>query len=410
MWTREELKSKAKVSFKANYWRAVLVALILLVLVGGASGVIRPSFNMPIMLGGAALPSTQSTGNVNVEVEDGRVRVDVDGDDGKVHVRTDRDDSRDFDKTHEGVPDKVDVRSSDVSWPGVVLVSLTMMLMMLIVLAFVIALYVLVFSPLEVGAQRFFVRNLNQPTEVKEVAFAYDNNYKETVKTMFFRWLFTFLWSLLFIIPGIYKAYEYRMIPYLLAEDPAMTKDRAFAESKRMMDGQKWNAFVLDLSFLGWNILSAMTMGILGVFYVGPYQAQTNAALYEKLRYGLPAPGQAAAQPAPYAPVGAPGMQAAPVVVPASQPPVPPFAQVGAQPAAAPVATAPAPAAVGTAPAPAADAPAPAAGAPAAPASTAPMSGNDLAPTAPIPEAGVDPAEQMPGIGENNSAPDSTEA
>jgi hypothetical protein len=157
--------------------------------------------------------------------------------------------------------------------------------------------YAFVFNPLEVGCMRFFLRNLNQRAEVKEVAFAYDNNYLESVKTLFLRDLFILLWSLLLIIPGIYKSYEYRMIPYLMAEDPTMTKDRAFAESKRMMDGQKWNAFVLDLSFLGWNILSALTMGILGVFYVGPYQAQTNAALYEKLRYGLPAPEQAA-QPA----------------------------------------------------------------------------------------------------------------
>ncbi len=77
------------------------------------------------------------------------------------------------------------------------------------------------------------------------------------------------------------------MIPYLLAENPDMTKEEAFAESKKLMTGNKWKAFVLDLSFIGWYILSLLTCGIVGVFYVAPYKFSTNAALYEKLRYGV---------------------------------------------------------------------------------------------------------------------------
>ena len=95
--------------------------------------------------------------------------------------------------------------------------------------------------------------------------------------------------SLLCIIPGIVKGYEYRMIPYLLADHPEMTKDEAFAASKEMMMGQKWNAFVLDLSFIGWDILSSMTFGILDIFYVMPYKMSTNAALYEAIKYGTAA-------------------------------------------------------------------------------------------------------------------------
>ena len=101
--------------------------------------------------------------------------------------------------------------------------------------------------------------------------------------------IFTVLWSLLFIIPGIVKAYEYMMIPYLLADNPQMTKEQAFAESKRMMQGQKWKAFVLDLSFIGWYILSGLTLGILAIFYVSPYVNATHAALYEALCYANPA-------------------------------------------------------------------------------------------------------------------------
>lgn len=74
------------------------------------------------------------------------------------------------------------------------------------------------------------------------------------------------------------------MIPYILAENPGIDSREAFAVSKQMMDGNKWAAFVLDLSFLGWQILSVFTCGILSVFYVNPYVYMTNAELYVALK------------------------------------------------------------------------------------------------------------------------------
>ena len=101
---------------------------------------------------------------------------------------------------------------------------------------------------------------------------------------MFFRDLYTILWTLLFIIPGIVKAYEYRMIPYILSEDPNMDKNEVFAMSKQMMTGNKWKAFVLDLSFILWDILGACTCGILHIFYIEPYKRLTDAGLYQALK------------------------------------------------------------------------------------------------------------------------------
>lgn len=88
----------------------------------------------------------------------------------------------------------------------------------------------------------------------------------------------------MFVIPGIVKAYEYRMIPYILAENPQMSYKDAFAESKRMMTGNKWKAFVLDWSFILWDILAIFTCGILMIFYVRPYQELTNAEFYHALK------------------------------------------------------------------------------------------------------------------------------
>ena len=143
-------------------------------------------------------------------------------------------------------------------------------------------------NPILVGGSRFFVTSLNQPARVGEVGYAFDHNFLNVVKTMFLRDLYTFLWGLLLIIPGIVKSYEYRMIPYILAENPEISTKEAFAKSKAMMAGQKWKAFVLDLSFIGWELLSLFTAGLPHVFYVGPYRDLTNAALYEALEYGEP--------------------------------------------------------------------------------------------------------------------------
>lgn len=86
------------------------------------------------------------------------------------------------------------------------------------------------------------------------------------------------------IIPGIVKSYEYKMIPYILAENPQISRKRAFELSKQMMDGQKGDAFVLDLSFIGWEFLSFITLGIVQIFYVGPYINVTWAEFYKVMR------------------------------------------------------------------------------------------------------------------------------
>lgn len=273
MWTRAELKSKAKFSFKRNYWKSVLISLILALLVGGGSS-------------GSSISSAVS--NNLIGSSDSSVTDDYFNDDSSLY------DGNDFyDDTYDGnVEDDIDdLNSMADNTAGMMAIGIFLMvfiMMFVVLMAVVILLDVFIFNPLEVGCKKYYLRNLNEPAQVGNIGYAFDNNYKNITKTMFLRDLFTVLWTLLFIIPGIVKSYEYQMIPYLLADNPQMTKEQAFEESKRMMQGQKWKAFVLDLSFIGWNILSALTLGILGIFYVQPYMDATHAALYEALRYGMP--------------------------------------------------------------------------------------------------------------------------
>lgn len=98
----------------------------------------------------------------------------------------------------------------------------------------------------------------------------------------FLRGLFVFLWSLLFIIPGIIAAYRYAMAPFILSEKPYISALDAINESKEMMQGRKMELFVLDLSFIGWSLLAALTLGI-GSLWLNPYMSMTKACFYREL-------------------------------------------------------------------------------------------------------------------------------
>lgn len=96
--------------------------------------------------------------------------------------------------------------------------------------------------------------------------------------------LFVFLWSLLFIVPGIIKSLSYAMTPYILADCPNVKAQDALKISMKMMDGHKWELFVFYLSYFGWMLLSGLTLGILSVFYVSPYMSNSIAGYYSELK------------------------------------------------------------------------------------------------------------------------------
>ena len=111
--------------------------------------------------------------------------------------------------------------------------------------------------------------------------------------------IFTILWSLLFVIPGIIKAYSYAMTFYILADHPEMSAKDAINTSQVMMDGHKMDLFVLELSFIGWYLLCIITFGI-AALYVGPYVTASYAAFYEAIKdekVAAAAPEAPAAEP-----------------------------------------------------------------------------------------------------------------
>lgn len=101
--------------------------------------------------------------------------------------------------------------------------------------------------------------------------------------TMFLTTLYLILWS--FTIVGIFvKSYSYFLVPYIMAENPTMGANEAITLSRRMMKGHKWECFVMQLSFIGWHVLSALTFGLVGIFWLNGYQAAFFAEYYARLR------------------------------------------------------------------------------------------------------------------------------
>ena len=95
--------------------------------------------------------------------------------------------------------------------------------------------------------------------------------------------LFTFLWALLLIIPGIMKAFSYALTPYIIMDEPELTARQAITRSCEIMEGRRWKLFCLYLNFIGWGILSLLTFGI-GFLWLVPYMNASVAAFYEDAR------------------------------------------------------------------------------------------------------------------------------
>ena len=243
MWTRRELKTNAKAILKRNYWMAVVVSLIMTA-AAGIVGTIAGMFS-----------SVFSSVGIS------------------------------FTTLIENTEDPYAYSEPDL---GGVLLSLIVVIIIIAAISFLVSLFIL--NPLQVGVNYWFLKNRTENPDIEEIGKGFKDNYFQTVLTLFMRSLFIALWSLLLIVPGIVKSYEYRMVPFIVAENPDLTWREALARSKEMMYGQKWKTFVLDLTLIGWALLGAYCCcGLVMVLFVGPYFALIEAELYAALcGYGEP--------------------------------------------------------------------------------------------------------------------------
>ncbi len=224
MWTISQIKENGKMNFKKNYWMCVVASIILGVCAGGSSG-----------YAGSSASRSVSSGELFNEFS-----------------------------------------------PAVIITIISVVGLAMVVGT---AITIFLLNPLSVGCQRFFLNNrVDEHTQLESLTFAFRRNWINIVLTLFIKDIFLLLWYMLFIIPGIVKSYSYRLVPYIVADNPDIQPMDAINLSRSMMNGNKWKAFVFDLSYIGWIILTIFTLGILGAFYVSPYKNCANAELYTAIK------------------------------------------------------------------------------------------------------------------------------
>ncbi|MBE6825143.1 MAG: DUF975 family protein [Ruminococcaceae bacterium] len=154
-------------------------------------------------------------------------------------------------------------------------------------------------GPLSIGVSLVFLKleRGNSDIELSDIFVSFSNRFSKDFLLGLMISIFTFLWSLLFIIPGIIKAYSYSMSFYISLDHPDWDWKQCMEESKRITNGHKGELFVLDLSFIGWYLVGSLCCGI-GTLWVTPYHMAAMANYYEALK-GM---NQAPVYEAPVAP------------------------------------------------------------------------------------------------------------
>lgn len=257
MLNRGLYKAQAKEFLRTHFWQAFLVCLVFSLLFG----VISISF-----------------------------KVDEDGYDDKYFSV--------FDPADLNLPEKsyYTIGSNESDWgylliespiraSNVLRIALNMTVMIIIaaVAAVVFLWRTFISEVLVVGQARYFLEGFKGPGSFGTLFSPYrKREWVSFAGKMFVKNLYLFFWTLLFIIPGIVKMYAYRMVPYILAEEPTLPISEAIRRSNSMTNEIKFEMFVMDLSFLGWYLLGLIPCG-LGILFVVPYHQATLGKLYVSL-------------------------------------------------------------------------------------------------------------------------------
>ena len=233
MWTRDLLKRNAKFALKNRYWMAFLASFIVMVISGGTSGMGSSYFSKDLRT------NTEGLNGVNGF----------------------------FTQNSEWLLPVIGIAAAVgffAACAGIVY-------------------SVFISSPVGMGQNRYYLQNRMGKADLTNLFAAFKNGYLNVVKVLFFKNLYIFLWSFLFVIPGIIKAFEYFAVDYIMAENPEMDLKHALEISRAMTEGEKWEIFVLALSFIGWGLLCLIPCGI-GLPFLAPYVQATFAELYTALR------------------------------------------------------------------------------------------------------------------------------
>lgn len=290
MWKRKELKTKAKQVVKKNYWTAIVVCFLL--------ALFTSEFGTSIIL----IWQGEDTIDPNYVVKQENIVEDNDVAEGKLQEIQEKEEKIEEKKsllstTERGILELVKANINNIIksekyifrvWDAIELFAIKEPILAIgfILIAIIALVYIiLIAEPLRVAGRKYFIearKEENTSMGVMKEIFK-KGNWKNVTIIMLVKNIYNILWFLT-IIGGIIKLYEYRMIPYILADNPKIERKEAFRLSKAMMKNNKWRTFIVDVSFMLWHILSLFTLGFLNILYVNPYRAATVTELYITLK------------------------------------------------------------------------------------------------------------------------------
>lgn len=294
MWKRKELKDKAKQVIKRNYWTAIVVCFLIALFTGEFGTSIIGIWQTEDAMDPYYITSHKdeildlgiTNENINeamkkeedmvAEIEEKKESLS------NLEVKIWKVIEANLDSMTKSQKFAIKIADAIKSFnfnQTVLGINFSAMAMISIIFTIIIA------NPLIVAGKRYFLKaRKQQNTKISVIGEIFKRkSWINVAVTMLLKNIYNYLWYLTIIV-GFIKTYEYKMIPYILAENPKIERKKAFKLSKQMMKGNKWKAFILDVSFIGWEILSIFTFGLLNILYINPYRVATVSELYETLK------------------------------------------------------------------------------------------------------------------------------
>lgn len=268
----KKLKQDAKQVFKRNYFKTLIVIFIIGLLVNGG-------YHFSTIMN-----SSKNTSNTHQETSNFQLVNDVAT---KISKKSSKGKSQGiiapiFNKMTESNSSVIGFLNSLNLF--LLKESISVVVISLIGSIIIILLKVFVQDVFTIGYKRYFLEQRRYNTSVKKLLFPFNVHRPIHLGLIILvKNIYLLLWDIT-IIGGIIKHYQYLMLPYVLAENPNINKKEAFRLSKEMMKGLKWKTFKLDLSFIGWEILNVLTLGILEIVFLDGYKQCTYAELYMQIR------------------------------------------------------------------------------------------------------------------------------
>ena len=229
MWSIRDIKKKGKSALKKNYWRSVVVAALMFLLATVTSALTQ-------------IRRESILQNVG------------------------------FEPLHQMAPNELLIIA------GIAVVGYMSIIVAAVLVKIIFA------NALEVGGCLFFRNNAEKGAAKIALIREGFSDYAHVFVTLLLKDVFEALWFCLGCFPGLVKNYSYRMVPYIVKEYPDLSEIEVITLSRRMMDGNKWRTFLLDLTFTGWILAGLVTFGIVNLLWTLPYYENTMAALYLELK------------------------------------------------------------------------------------------------------------------------------